>query len=80
MNHFLTIESAKLTPEQEIVAEQNKQDFKLILKTEPDENGLSVTSEGFQVENGVIFRATYVTPLKEFTVYGFSEGVSLERK
>lgn len=51
MSYVLTVKSAKLTSEQEIIANQNENNFKLILETGPDENGRSIKTEGLEVED-----------------------------
>lgn len=79
MSYTLTVESVKLTPEQEIVASQNENHFKLILKTGPDENGRSIKIEGFEVEDGVIFKGTYITPKNKAVIFSFTKGASLKR-
>lgn len=79
MSYALTVESVKLTPEQEIIVSQNENNFKLILETIPDENGIAVKTEGLQVENGVILRMTYTTPIDCVVATGFSEGTELQK-
>lgn len=79
MSYTLTVESTKLTPEQEIIASQNENNFKLILETCPDENGRSIKTEGFEVEDGVIFRGTYISPKDKAVIFSFTKGVTLKK-
>lgn len=79
MSHALTVKSAKLTSEQEIIANQNENNFKLILETGADENGRSIKTEGLEVEDGVIFRGTYISPKDKAVVFSFAKGASLKK-
>jgi len=79
MSHTLAVKSIKLTPEQEIVASQNENNFKLILETSADENGHAIKTEGFEIEDGVIIRGTYTTLKNKAVILSFAKGATLKK-